>query len=1114
MRKNLYIIAFMAIAMIFPVQAQVTGLSNVRLFIDPGHSQRENMGVSGWSEAETVLRVSLAIEEMLLQYTDMRPENIRLSRRNDQQSVTLVQRTDAANAFGAHFLLSVHSDASGNQAANTTLFMYPGMRQVANGPVFERAPHGGKKFGDFLANDLTGIMRTVNNDGVVRPVGTRGNVACLVFYNNWASPPTRLIPWLHMLREANMAANLTENGFHTNPVQNQQKMNSEWWRLEAYANFQSLVRFLTSQFGEDGAQEPPQVGIATGFVFDSETNRTINAATIKLTGRESGKEATYITDCYATLFNRFAAQFRPREMSNGFFWVEGFQPGEVVDAVISAPGFQTANRTVTIPLNVGSTTREGLGFLDVALVNATPAVVSNVGVNRDMNGNVIQRHPVEISFSRNMNRASVEQAFSISPTANYTLSWVNDFTLRVNITQLAFETTYTITIDGSIARNSQTNDLLDGNGDGIPGGNFVFVFTTSDYDLDPPVIVSYDPRGAQEEALRPIVRIQFDEFLNEATTHGKIIVTDAVGNQVAGRQTYHETANFKSVLHFIFEGDLTPNTTYTVKVLAGIEDLHGNAIKEDFEFTFTPRPRPISSSTMLHNFGTVDGFWDPGQSGSTNGIDAGITLRSLSPIVGNSTNATSLRLDYLFTLQTGTIRMHRPPAAMFAWDPNNTLQFYVFGDGSGSMFRITVRFPNSTSIWSSVPIALDWVGWRLITWNPVTDPRVEWLTAANAVPAIGTMVSVSDIGLHPANPYSTVPSFILIDEIRVVQFARTHYTVSFDTQGGTAVAPVEVPVGQTVLKPQDPTKAGHEFEGWYYSFIPERDYEVRRNTANANIRTIAGSTADATIIAQMRPGTEIRVTETTVISGTTWGKFEIDVDFENAVFFGPAGGGTAGNATSTGGNPGRYTAWASFVVFHQVVPPAPEFAPWNFSTAIDRDLTLFAQWNQTHGAITFNTACQGANGTLIAKVDDAAINTGALVQLGKDITFTATPNTGQRVRHWTVNGTIVDDFKYETKTLTVAADKTVTVTFESITGLGDVMFANLQIFPNPFVSELKITGAENSKLEVINVLGTVVHTQQISSSSETIQLNGLSSGIYFFRLSKDGQSRTMQVIRR
>ncbi len=44
---------------------------------------------------------------------------------------------------------------------------------------------------------------------------------------------------------------------------------------------------------------------------------------------------------------------------------------------------------------------------------------------------------------------------------------------------------------------------------------------------------------------------------------------------------------------------------------------------------------------------------------------------------------------------------------------------------------------------------------------------------------------------------------------------NVNYTVSFEVDGGSAVAPITVVNGKTASKPQDPTKAGYAFLGWY-----------------------------------------------------------------------------------------------------------------------------------------------------------------------------------------------------------------------------------------------------------------------------------------------------------
>ena len=154
------------------------------------------------------------------------------------------------------------------------------------------------------------------------------------------------------------------------------------------------------------------------------------------------------------------------------------------------------------------------------------------------------------------------------------------------------------------------------------------------------------------------------------------------------------------------------------------------------------------------------------------------------------------------------------------------------------------------------------------------------------------------------------------------------------------------------------------------------------------------------------------------------------------------------------------------------------------------------------------------NGMLAATVNDSQITSGTQVRQGENVVFTATPSIGSRIRSWTVN----DEANGETgNTLTLtnlAANTRVVVEFgsEIATGVGNI-FHSMQIFPNPFTNTLNITGAENSLLQVVNVLGTIVYTRQIISADENVNLSDLPIGIYFFRVEKDGQTKTMKIVK-
>ncbi|MDQ0270712.1 N-acetylmuramoyl-L-alanine amidase [Cytobacillus purgationiresistens] len=83
----------------------------VKVFIDPGHGGTDPGAVgNGLREKDLTLTISKRIEAILK--TEYNNVEVKLSRTNDA-TLSLTQRTNAANAWGANFLLSVHINAGG-----------------------------------------------------------------------------------------------------------------------------------------------------------------------------------------------------------------------------------------------------------------------------------------------------------------------------------------------------------------------------------------------------------------------------------------------------------------------------------------------------------------------------------------------------------------------------------------------------------------------------------------------------------------------------------------------------------------------------------------------------------------------------------------------------------------------------------------------------------------------------------------------------------------------------------------------------------------------------------------------------------------------------------------
>ena len=85
-------------------------------------------------------------------------------------------------------------------------------------------------------------------------------------------------------------------------------------------------------------------------------------------------------------------------------------------------------------------------------------------------------------------------------------------------------------------------------------------------------------------------------------------------------------------------------------------------------------------------------------------------------------------------------------------------------------------------------------------------------------------------------------------------YKKVDYTVSFDVDGGSAVAPVTVVNGKTVTKPADPTKEGYYFVGWYADKAFTKPFAFGSDIITAN------TTLYARFVAQSATGSEYTAT--------------------------------------------------------------------------------------------------------------------------------------------------------------------------------------------------------------------------------------------------------------
>jgi len=184
----------------------------------------------------------------------------------------------------------------------------------------------------------------------------------------------------------------------------------------------------------------------------------------------------------------------------------------------------------------------------------------------------------------------------------------------------------------------------------------------------------------------------------------------------------------------------------------------------------------------------------------------------------------------------------------------------------------------------------------------------------------------------------------------------------------------------------------------------------------------------------------------------------------------------------------------------------------NNNVVDNESFTLYASAINNY-AVNFNTV--DTNGTLTATVDGNVISSGDQIDDDRNIIFTATPNSGYRIKEWKYNNTVVNETNttYSLSNLNEAA--TVTVEFQlDDTGLEENFAPSLNVYPNPFTDALQISGAENCRVSIMDIAGSLVDTHKIKGNQETIDLGQLSSGVYLLNIEKDNQTKVIKVIKK
>ena len=372
------------------------------------------------------------------------------------------------------------------------------------------------------------------------------------------------------------------------------------------------------------------------------------------------------------------------------------------------------------------------------VVASTPAQGDTVSINPDF----------AFEFSKTMNINSVAGNIIIQPSVNIiNIKWsFGDKKLTFDLEEaLERNTEYSITLKKEIS--DINGRLLDGNGDGIEGDDFVLNLVTQKVDKTGPVIISSNPdinHVTTKFDVNDVITIAFDELVDHES------VTESSVYLMSGEQTYDtylKVFDYENMSVISLQGvkHLDPARSYTLTLTDDISDTTGNRMDSTRYIIFETEPFIYIEETMIENFSGTGVWMRPGWSGSTNGVDDANSFFEINsnyyvPASTKPLEKKSGELYYIwnadFLNPAGSKYLLREylndsPPRNVVFDTSYTLQCYVFGDGSNNKFRFCLDEGDASS-WPGHEVSnwtiIDWIGWRLVEWK-LSDPESvgEWI---------------------------------------------------------------------------------------------------------------------------------------------------------------------------------------------------------------------------------------------------------------------------------------------------------------------------------------------------------------------------------------------------
>jgi uncharacterized lipoprotein YddW (UPF0748 family) len=351
---------------------------------------------------------------------------------------------------------------------------------------------------------------------------------------------------------------------------------------------------------------------------------------------------------------------------------------------------------------------------------------------------------VTLGFSKIMDTQTLQQAFTIEPSATGKFKWSDDKkSVDISFTGiLAYKTRYKITLASSLT--DANGKKLDGNGDGTPGDDFVLNFTTLPKDSIGPVITqSTIADGERGVDIASVYSFTYNEIIDKTKLNtSSFTLKNSNDVTIPVKYSVYKTSDSKSVVTIQPESILDVYTQYQLTLAGSVSDTLGNASGNDKSYSFITSGYKYSETLQIDDFNTFTGWQTPSYSGSTIGAitaDLSFTANASYALPASATKSSvCLVFSWDTSASTNLIREYLSSSSTQSgvqFDTTYTLQIYLFGDSSNTKFRFCLDEYDGTT-WTdhevSKWVVINWRGWKLVEWKLSDASSVgSWISANN-----------------------------------------------------------------------------------------------------------------------------------------------------------------------------------------------------------------------------------------------------------------------------------------------------------------------------------------------------------------------------------------------